>query len=350
MSFQSIYDYVDTLAELPNKSPSQNARQLHRALLAALETTPVQAVDYYAFHGHNDDGGYLAEIVQACRAALATLPSIIAVRASAQQVTERIVIYQSLNLTETQGGQDGLAQWARGARPVGDALRWWETAASAGSSLCLFALVAAAGSPNLKASEAAAIESAYWPWIGALHSLLDSLVDRADDTAAGQHSLLDYYATPEETAYRLRVLTREGVHAAQALSHPRQHLLILSGMVAHYLVSPTAQAPSATAASQSVIDELGALVRPAMLLLRFRESATRLTPHPRRQALFAGDGGEAHAITKRRLGRGGTGRVRRRAPRLHQAKGRPTPEPPRKPNARDSTQEHAPRQAEDDSI
>ncbi len=275
VSFQSIYDYVDTLAELPNKSPSQNARQLHRALLAALETTPVQAVDYYAFHGHNDDGGYLAEIVQACSAALATLPSIVAVRASAQRVTERIVIYQSLNLTEIQGGQDGLAQWARGARPAGDGLRWWETAASAGSSLCLFALVAAAGYPNLQASEATAIESAYWPWIGALHSLLDSLVDRADDTAAGQHSLLDYYTTPAETAYRLRVLTREGVRVAGALSHPRQHLLVLSGMVAHYLTSPEAQAPSATAASQNVVEELGALVSPAMILLRARGSANR---------------------------------------------------------------------------
>jgi tetraprenyl-beta-curcumene synthase len=279
VSFQSIYDYVDTLAELPSKSPSQNARQLHRALLAVLETTPVQTTDYYALHGHDDDGGYLAEIVDACRTALATLPSIVAIRASAQRVTERIVIYQSLNLTETQGGQGGLAQWARDSRPLGDGLRWWETAASAGSSLCLFALIAAAARPHLEASEATAIESAYWPWIGALHSLLDSLVDRDDDTAAGQRSLLDNYATPLETAARLRLLTREGVRVARALPYPRQHLVILGGMVAHYLASPTAQSPSATTTSRHVIEELGALVSPAMLVLRVRQSATRLTRH-----------------------------------------------------------------------
>lgn len=274
VSFQSIYDYVDTLAELPNKCPSQNAHQLHRALIAVLEARPDQTVDYYALNEHNDDGGYLAEIVDTCRTALATLPSIIAIRASALRVTERIVVYQSLNLTETQGGQEGLAEWASGAGSSGDGLRWWETAASARSSLCLFALIAAAARPHLKASEATAIESAYWPWIGALHSLLDSLVDRDDDATAGQRSLLDFYSTPREAAIRMRLLTREGVRVARALPRPRQHLLILGGMVAHYLTSHEARAPSVITASGSVIDELGPIVRPALVVLQAKRAMT----------------------------------------------------------------------------
>lgn len=274
VSFQSIYDYVDTLAELPNKSPEQNARQLHGALLAVLETRPAPTVDYYALHGHDDDGGYLAEIVDACRTALATLPSIIAVRSSALRVTERIVSYQSLNLSEIQGGQAGLAQWAREAWPLSEDLRWWETAASAGSSLCLFALIAAAARPRLQASEATAIEHAYWPWIGALHSLLDSLVDRDADVAAGQRSLLDYYASTQEAATRLGLLAREAMRVARALPHPRQHLLILSGMVAHYLTSPEARSPRAVPISHSVTSELASIVKPALVVLRLRRVVT----------------------------------------------------------------------------
>jgi tetraprenyl-beta-curcumene synthase len=281
VSFQSIYDYVDTLAELPNTNPSQNARQLHRALLAALETRPAQTIDYYALHSHHDDGGYLTEIIDTCRTALATLPSLPAVRASAKRVTERIVIYQSLNLTETQGGQKRLAEWARTALPQGYGLHWWETAASAGSSLCLFALIAGAARPHLEASEATAIENAYWPWIGALHSLLDSLVDRDADTAADQRSLLDNYATPREAVCRLRALTREGMRVAKALPHARHHLLILGSMAAHYLTSPEAQALSATEATHNVLQELGPIVSPAMLVLQTRHLALRTTRHSR---------------------------------------------------------------------
>ncbi|MGD1058885.1 MAG: DUF2600 family protein, partial [Solirubrobacteraceae bacterium] len=81
--------------------------------------------------------------------------------------------------------------------------------ASAGSSLGLFALIAAAAHPSLPPADASAIEDAYWPWIGALHSLLDSLIDKADDTAVAQQSLLDYYTTPQEAAARMQILARE---------------------------------------------------------------------------------------------------------------------------------------------
>ena len=44
----------------------------------------------------------------------------------------------------------------------------------------------------MRAWDVEAIEGAYFPWICALHSLLDRLVDVAEDERAGQRNLLSY--------------------------------------------------------------------------------------------------------------------------------------------------------------
>jgi tetraprenyl-beta-curcumene synthase len=194
VAFQSIYDYVDTLAEQPHDDPIRNARRLHQALLVAIDDDAPHS-DYYAHQPERADNGYLREIIDTCRAAIHSLPSHSTTRSQIRKSAERIVGYQTLNLTQPQGGHRQLERWATQQTPPDTGLRWWETAASAGSSLGLFALIAAAAQPTLTTAEATAIELAYWPWIGALHSLLDSLVDLGEDAADQQHSLLSYYPT-----------------------------------------------------------------------------------------------------------------------------------------------------------
>ena len=156
VAFQSMYDYADTLSEEPSEDPILNAGQLHQALLVAVSRDAPHR-DYYAHHRHRDDDGYLAEMVDACRSALRELPSYHLVADIAAGLSERFVRYQSLNLSEHLSDHRALAQWARGETPASSALCWWETAASAGSSLGLFALIAAAAQPDLSPAEAAAI-------------------------------------------------------------------------------------------------------------------------------------------------------------------------------------------------
>src|SRR5580693_919578 len=148
VAFQAIYDYVDTLAEQPNSDPITNGRQLHRALLVSLDPTAPH-LDYYTHHSQNADAGYLAEIVDVCRAALSSLPSYPSVAESARRLAGRIVSYQSFNLTKAQGTHAALERWARTETPPHSELRWWETAASAGSSLGIFALIAMASRPRV---------------------------------------------------------------------------------------------------------------------------------------------------------------------------------------------------------
>jgi tetraprenyl-beta-curcumene synthase len=242
VAFQSAYDYADTLSEQPSGDPVVNGRQLHQALLAAR----------------------VAGVV---------------VGLAAHRLANRIVSYQSLNLSEPHGGHCLLKRWALRETPLGTGLRWWETAASAGSSLGLFALIAAAARPALQPSQAIAIERAYWPWVGALHSLLDSLIDEPEDAAVAQRSLLDYYTSPQEAAARVQLLAREALRTVRSLPNAHEHVLILAGMASFYLTAPEASSPTARLVSEKVIETLGPVIRPSMAVFGARRTASRI---PRR--------------------------------------------------------------------
>jgi tetraprenyl-beta-curcumene synthase len=269
--FQAAYNYLDMLTELPNTDPVANGRLLHRALLVALDPE-AEHLDYYAHHHLQEDGGYLKETVDGCRAALAQLPSYAAVRAA-----ERIVAFQSCNTGEVQGDYLALERWARAHTPKGTGMRWWETAAAGGSSLGIYALIAAAAEPRVDPAEIAAIEAAYFPWIGSLHSLLDNLVDAAEDYATGQRSLVGCYASPCDAATRMGMLAERSSQAAQALPG-RRHTLVLAAMASFYLCTPEARAPEAAPVADAVLEALGEPARLAMTVFHSRLALRRLAP------------------------------------------------------------------------
>jgi tetraprenyl-beta-curcumene synthase len=274
--FQAAYNYLDMLTELPNTDPVANGRLLHSALLVALDPE-AEHLDYYAHHHLHDDGGYLAETVDGCRAALAQLPSYAAIAPAALRAAERIVAFQSCNTGEVQGDYLALERWARAHTPKETGLRWWETAAAAGSSLGIYALIAAAAEPRVDPQEIAAMEAAYFPWIGSLHSLLDNLVDTAEDYATGQRSLIGCYASPCDAATRMGMLAERSSQAARALPGPR-HTLVLAAMASFYLSTPEACTPEAAPVADAVLQALGEPARMAMTVFRSRLALRRLAP------------------------------------------------------------------------
>ena len=125
VAFHVAYNHVDALAELPSDDPVGNARDLHEALLVALDPDMAHR-DARRLHPRYEDGGYLAEVVDACRTALGGLPAYAAVAAQARGAAARIVAFQSLSL----GGREELKRWAlrleagwRPPRAVGDRCR-----------------------------------------------------------------------------------------------------------------------------------------------------------------------------------------------------------------------------------
>jgi tetraprenyl-beta-curcumene synthase len=275
VAFQTAYNYLDALAEQPSADPVANGRRLHLALLVALDPAATHP-DYYALNPQREDDAFLAELVDTCRTALATLPSHDAVAAGAWAAAARIVAFQSLNLTEAQGGHEGLERWARRQTPSYSGLRWWETAAAGGSSLAVHAFIALAAKPDVHEREVEAIQAAYFPSIGALHSLLDSLADVAEDERAGQCNLLSYHGSPEQAALAMTIHARRAVAAARGLPDGVRHEVILTAMATYYLSSPEAATPYARTIADGVAGALGPLVAPALVLFKARRAVASL--------------------------------------------------------------------------
>jgi tetraprenyl-beta-curcumene synthase len=274
MTFQAVYDFADAVSEQPGNEHASDIRPLHKALLVAL-APGMSHPDYYA-HSQREDGGYLNRLVERCQAALRELPSLPIVANRMRRAATRILIYQFLNHQGTQSSYDSFARWAHAQAAPGSDLRWWETGAAAGSSLSVFALISAAADPSLDAEHAAALEHAYFPWIGSLHTLLDSLVDEYEDALTGQHCLTGRYASHAETAERLRSLAKRAKDHAQALPDAENHMMILAAMVSFYLAGRHARDPRVRLAAEGVLGALGDHALPAMLVLGSRHMLRNL--------------------------------------------------------------------------
>jgi tetraprenyl-beta-curcumene synthase len=276
VAFQAAYDYIDALVEQPSSDPALNGHQLHRALLTALDLNAPHP-NYYAYHPCCQDAGYLRNLIDACRGACAALPSYASAALPALRAAGRMVVYQSLNHQNPVGTHHALAHWATTQTPLGTRLRWWETAAGSASSLAIFALIAAAAQPTVRACDTVAIENAYFPWVGALHVLLDSLIDRVEDVDVGQHCLVDHYTSANEAAARLEMIAGQAIRRTYELPHAEQHAMILAAMTGLYLSDPQASTPSARLAKQRVLATMGDLAAPTMLVMGARRAAVRLT-------------------------------------------------------------------------
>jgi tetraprenyl-beta-curcumene synthase len=272
LGYQAAFDYADTLMEQPNGDPAANGRQLHAALVAILEPGCAHP-DYYHHHVCGNDGGYLPRLVDGCRTVVARLPAYSPLAAKAIESAQRGVEYQCRISLSTEADHPALSHWAAHATPHHRQLRWWETWASCGSSLDTLALLAAAADPTTDDHNASAIESLYWPWAGALHALLDCLIDHADDAANSRPNLLDLYTSPQEIAERMGFLTAESARLASAAG--ASHRLILAGMASLYISDRQAWMPAARPASESILEALGGLATPTMLVLRGRRLARR---------------------------------------------------------------------------
>lgn len=274
---QTICDYLDLLSEQPTHDPVANGYRLHEALIVAT-TRGEPHRDYYTHHPHGDDGGYLETLVDAARAALSALPSLSSIGEPMGRAAERIAVYQSFNHGDAHGSYEPFERWAVQAGTPDTGLHPWETAAGAGSTLTVLALIASAADPRLRKSEVRAVENAYFPWIGSLHSLLDSLVDHDEDLAVDGRALVGYYSSPLDAAARMRTIAGEALRRAAALPCGRHHALIVAAMTSFYICEiHRSSSPHAQLVGPSVLDAIGGLAAPTMAILGARRSLRRIS-------------------------------------------------------------------------
>jgi tetraprenyl-beta-curcumene synthase len=263
-ALQVAVDYLDTLGEQAAPDPLGNGLALHGALVDALSPgAPVE--DWYRLNPQRRDGGYLASLVSACRRAAASLPAAEAVLPAARAAARRCGEGQSHTHAAELGAASGgatspLEAWAPELEaPPG--YSWWELAAGASSSVAVHALIAAAADPRTAVAEAEAVDAAYFPPIGALTVLLDDLVDREEDLAAGAHNYTAYYQDDEEAGRRLALLAARARTATESLRDRYRHRAILAGVAGFYLAAPGARSDHAEPAAEALLDALGPSVR-----------------------------------------------------------------------------------------
>jgi tetraprenyl-beta-curcumene synthase len=279
VAFQAAYNLTDTLAEQPSLDRSESARQLHERLHSAF-APEAACLDPLERQPQIDDDGYLAEILEGCREAVGRLPSYPLVASALQGATERIVTFQSLSSAPAQSAHQAFEGWALEADAPADAMWWWEMAAAAGSSLPVHALIAAAADGRLQAAEVRALERAYFPWVGALHSLLDSVVDQAEDAELQQLSLIGCYPSTEQAAVGMARIATEAARRTRALPGGRRHAVMLAGMTGFYLHAARSSSPAhdreLPGITEGVLTGVGPLVRPVLRVFAARALAGRL--------------------------------------------------------------------------
>ncbi len=272
VAFQSIYNYADALAEEPGREFQSAAATAHGALLLALcahaDAPPPDASGLQA-----PDGPYLLAQIESCRRALHALPSSDRVIAPALVAASDIWEFQTRISMASE-----LERWARPRRAPAPCMSWWESAGAAGSSLAVHALIAAAADPTLEPQTVERLLASYGGPIGAVHTLLDSLVDESEDARIGQVSLVGCYASQPAAAERMGQMAARAMLATRTLPHARRHAVLVASMMSLYTSDPHARTDAAApiaAAVRAAAGPVGALAHAVFALRRWVARAPR---------------------------------------------------------------------------
>jgi tetraprenyl-beta-curcumene synthase len=137
-------------------------------------------------------------------------------------------------------------------------------------------MIAAAAVPEIEPARVDALERAYFPWIGALHSMLDQLIDVEEDAHTGQPNLIELYGSTAEAAERMALLAERALEYARGLEPRHRHELIVAAMASFYLSAPQARVGEAAIVTRAVLEVFGALARPALAIFKTRRAAERV--------------------------------------------------------------------------
>jgi tetraprenyl-beta-curcumene synthase len=258
VDYQVLWDFLDDVSERGALAGTSDGSGLYTALIDALDVGgPVH--DYYRLHPWREDGGYLAALVEACRSGCALLPAYDEVRPVLRRETTRALVL-GVNHDLDPGGRDAtLRRWAEREYPSLVQASWFELTSAASASLTVHAILALAAEARCRREEVEGVYCAYFPWISALGTMLDSYVDRAEDAAGGGHVYIEHYCTEEVGVRRVRELVGRSAREARRLRNGHRHAVIVACMVAMYLSKDSAREPSMRVSTRGLVHAGGSL-------------------------------------------------------------------------------------------
>lgn len=260
IAYQTICDYLDNLCDRVGSTDEKAFQQLHLSLFDALN--PENSVtDYYAYYPYQEDGGYLAELVNECRSCVKQLPAYASVYPDLIKLAQWYADLQVKKHLAQDCREKVLRDWAEQHITDYPDLMWQEFAAASGSTLAVFALFTLAANGNGGRESKEQVIQAYFPWICGLHILLDYYIDQEEDRQGGDLNFTFYYNNQKEMIKRLQIFVRESHTNAADLPAATFDTIIVQGLLAMYL-------------SDNKVDDLG-LKQQASLLINEAGSGAR---------------------------------------------------------------------------
>jgi tetraprenyl-beta-curcumene synthase len=275
VAYEVLADFLDCVSERGAGLGVANGRQLHLALVEALDPG-AEMSDYYRYHHSGDDGGYVRMLVGDCRAHCAALSGYEEIRPLLSRAASPSGVLAINHEPDPARREQALRQWdddrladhpGRDPRARGEH-EWYERTAAASAWLTVLAMLALAAEPGRAARGAAETYAAYADWIAPAGAMLDSYGDIVEDAASGDHSYIAHYPSMKAAVERLGELVRGSRREALALPGGTRHAVIVDCMVAFYLSKDSVRAPGMRRSARELQRAGGPLVGLLLPVLR----------------------------------------------------------------------------------
>ena len=275
VAYEILADYLDCVSERSASLGIANGRQLHLALVEALEPG-AEISDYYRHHRTGEDGGYVRTLVESCRAHCAKLPSYQEVRPFLLRAAGLSAVLAVNHEPDPALRERALQEWDHGhvaehpgRKPAGGGEQeWYERTAGASAWLTVLAMLAVAAEPAPTPRAAEQTYGAYLGWIAPAGAMLDSYGDIAEDTASGDHSYIAHYPNMDVAVERVGELVRRARSEARRLPGGARHDVIAACMIAFYLSKDSVRAPEMRQSTRKLRRAGGPLVGLLVPVLR----------------------------------------------------------------------------------
>jgi tetraprenyl-beta-curcumene synthase len=267
VAYEIIWDYLDSVNEHGATRGQANGRQLHLALIDALDCSlPIS--DYYRYHPWHNDGGYLRTLVEVCRAGCARLPSYERVRPQLLHEATRTQVLAINHDPDPVRRDRDLREWVVQECSQELHASWFELSGAASASPTIHALLSISAEPAVSGTHIRQTRDTYFPWVSAVTTMLDSYVDQREDIENGDHSYIAHYRTPELATRQVCRLIQRSLTTASALPNGERHSLIIACMIAMYLSKDSARTPEMRDTTRSLVSAGGSLTEILLPILR----------------------------------------------------------------------------------
>jgi len=235
VAYQTVSDYLDNLCDRSTSLDPADFQLLHESMNDALIPSPIKEKSYYLYRKEQNDNGYLQELVNTCQQVIRTIKDYEFFQQHVlklQQLYAEMQVHKHVRVDERI---PRLTSWHRQNQQLAPDLTWYEFSAAAGSTLGIFNFISYGLGNKIEKGLVNYVWKGYFPYIQALHILLDYYIDQKEDKTEGDLNFCSFY--PDERTMIKRFLSIIENAEEQLIRMPdtRFHKMVVQGLIGLYL-------------------------------------------------------------------------------------------------------------------